>query len=187
MSRAIQIRVSESVVRTVHVEDGVQAPLEMLPILARERQAELLAGELAQQGFVREGGAMRRTDPDGLEVTVDLEAATVTVRLGADARLEEAIERRTSAIAEGNPGAVEAQLRSEIQRDLEDRVEKRAEALRREVTGQLEKKLGDLRRELDGAVGRATVAALTEKAASLGHIESVVADEAGNVAIKVKL
>jgi hypothetical protein len=36
-------------------------------------------------------------------------------------------------------------------------------------------------------VGRATVAALTEKAAALGQIESVVTDAAGNVAIKVRL
>ena len=39
MSRAIQVRVSESVVRTVHVEDGVQSPLELLPVLPPDRMA----------------------------------------------------------------------------------------------------------------------------------------------------
>lgn len=186
MSRAIQIRVSESVVRTVHVEDGVQSPLEMLPILGRERQAELLAAELEKQGFTRDGQTARRKDPDGIEITVDLESATVTVRLGADSDLAETIERRASVGIERREEA-EAALRDDVIRDLDDRLAARTEALRREVTQQLEKKLGDLRKELDGAVGRATVAALTEKAASLGHIESVVQDEAGNVAIKVKL
>jgi hypothetical protein len=108
------------------------------------------------------------------------------VRLGADADLAETIERRVSIGVESQASA-EAALRDDVMRDLDDRLEQRTEALRREVTQKLEKKLGDLRQELDGAVGRATVAALTEKAASLGHIESVVSDEAGNVAIKVKL
>ena len=186
MSRAIQIRVSESVVRTVHVEDGVQSSLEMLPILARERQAELLAAELERQGFVRDGKIARRKDADGLEITVDLETATVTVRLGAEADLTESIERRASVGVERR-GDAEAALRDDVMRDLDERLNQRTEALRRDVTQRLERKLGDLRKELDDAVGRATVAALTEKAASLGHIESVVSDDAGNVAIKVKL
>ena len=186
MSRAIQIRVSESVVRTVHVEDGVQSSLEMLPILARDRQAELLAAELEKQGFTRDGGVVRRKDGDGIEISVDLETATVTVRLAADADLAESIERRANVGIE-RQGEAEASLRDDVMRDLDERLNQRTEALRREVTQRLERKLGDLRKELDDAVGRATVAALTEKAASLGHIESVVADDAGNVAIKVKL
>jgi hypothetical protein len=186
VSRAIQIRVSESVVRTVHVEDGVQSSLEMLPILARDRQAELLAAELEKQGFTRDGGVARRKDKDGIEITVDLETATVTVRLGAEADLAESIERRASVGIERREEA-ETALRDDVMRDLDERLSQRTEALRRDVTQRLERKLGDLRKELDGAVGRATVAALTEKAASLGHIESVVSDEAGNVAIKVKL
>jgi hypothetical protein len=186
VSRAIQIRVSESVVRTIHVEDGVQASLEMLPILAPGRQAELLAAELEKQGFVRDGGVARRQDKDGLEITVELETATVTVRLGADAELAETIERRKNVAVEGRAHE-EASLRDDVMRDLDERLTQRTEALRRDITQRLERKLGDLRKELDDAVGRATVAALTEKAASLGHIESVVADEAGNVAIKVKL
>ena len=59
--------------------------------------------------------------------------------------------------------------------------------MRREVTAKLEKKLGDLRGELDGAIGRATVSALTERAEQLGKIEEVSKDDAGNVTIKVKL
>lgn len=186
MSRAIQIRVSESVVRTIHVEDGVQSSLEMLPILAPDRQAELLAAELEKQGFVQDGGIARRRDKDGLEITVELATATVTVRLGADAELAETIERRKNVAIESQAHE-EASLRDDVMRDLDDRLSQRTEELRRDITQRLERKLGELRKELDDAVGRATVAALTEKAASLGHIESVVADEAGNVAIKVKL
>jgi hypothetical protein len=63
----------------------------------------------------------------------------------------------------------------------------RAEQLRAEVTRALEAKLGELRAELDGAIGKTTVAALTERAAQLGTIEELHADAAGNVTIRVKL
>ena len=186
MSRAIQIRVSESVVRTVHVEDGVESPLEMLPILAPERMGELLAKELEEQGFIRDGNKATRTDPDGIEITVDLETATVQVKIGASADLQESIDRRQNVGIENKDNA-EARLRDDVMRDLDDRLAARTEDLRREVTQRLEKKLGDLRNELDGAVGRATVSALKEKASQLGQVESVLEDGAGNVAIKVKL
>jgi hypothetical protein len=186
VSRAIQVRVSESVVRTVHVEDGVQSPLEMLPVLPADRMAELLAAELDARGFVRDGNIATRTDPDGIVITVDLRAATVTVKLAADAELAEAVELETRAGVESRERA-ETSLRDEAIEELDRRVAERTEALRRDVTKRLERKLGDLRSELDAAVGRATVAALTERAAQLGTIEEVAADDAGNVTIKVKL
>src|SRR6187551_1257350 len=96
MSRAIQIRVSESVVRTVHVEDGVQAPVDMLPILAPDRMSDLLAAELEAQGFERDGDTMKRSDPDGVEITVDLKSSTVTARIGATTDLSETIDRRAN-------------------------------------------------------------------------------------------
>jgi hypothetical protein len=186
VSRAIQVRVSESVVRTVHVEDGVQAPLEMLPVLAADRMAELLAHELAGLGFTRDAMIARRVDDDGVEITVDLAAGTVHVKLAAGAELAEEIEVSARAAAEQR-GPVEDRLRDDAMRELDQRLTAQTEALRQKVTAQLERKLGDLRAELEGAIGRATVAALTERAGQLGEIESVVADEAGNVTIKVKL
>jgi hypothetical protein len=186
VSRAIQVRVSESVVRTIHVEDGVASPLEMLPILPPERMADLLAKELEALGFVRDGGTCKRTEPDGVEVTVDLEAATVAVKLGAGTRVEESIERTTRVGIELKDSA-EAMLREGAVRELDERVEARTEELRRAVTAQLEAKIGDLKKELDGAIGRATVGALTEKAAQLGRIEDTHQDEAGNVTIRVRL
>jgi hypothetical protein len=158
----------------------------MLPILAPERMGELLAEELEKQGFIRDGNKAKRTDPDGIEITVDLDTATVQVKIGATADLEESIDRRQNVAIE-NRESSEARLRDDVMRDLDDRLAARTEDLRRQVTQRLEKKLGDLRNELDGAVGRATVSALKEKASQLGQVESVVEDGAGNVAIKVKL
>jgi hypothetical protein len=186
VSRAIQVRVSESVVRTIHVEDGVASPIEMLPILPPERMADLLARELEALGFLREGDTCKRTEPDGIEVTVDLAAATVAVKLGAGTQVTESIERATQVVIERRETA-EASMRTEARRELDDRIAARTEELRRAVTTQLETKIADLKKELDGAIGRATVGALTEKAAQLGRIEETHEDEAGNVTIRVRL
>lgn len=190
MSRAIQVRVSESVVRTIHVEDGVVSPLEMLPILPPERMSELLAGELVGLGFVREDGRdgriCKRTDADGIEVTIDLEAATVAVKLGAGAELVETLER-TAHVEQERSQLGERALRQAVQDELEQQLAARTEALRQQVTARLEAKLGELKQELDGAIGRATIGALTEKAAQLGRIEETHQDAAGNVTIRVRL
>ena len=186
MSRAIQVRVSESIVRTIHVEDGVASQLEMLPILAPERMAELLAKELEALGFVRDGDTCKRTAPDGTEVTIALAAATVTVRLAASADLAATAER-ISRVGIGGERAAEARLRDQALEDIDQQLAARAEALRQAVTAQLEAKLADLKQELDGAIGKATIAALTEKAGQLGRIEETHQDDAGNVTIRVRL
>lgn len=186
MSRAIQVRVSESIVRTIHVEDGVASPLEMLPILAPERMADLLATELEALGCVRDGDTCKRTAPDGTEVTVDLAAATITVRLGASSDLEASADR-TSRVGIGGEAAAASALRSEVLEDIDQQLAARAELLRQAVTAQLEAKVAELKHELDGAIGKATIAALTEKASQLGRIEETHQDEAGNVTIRVRL
>lgn len=172
--------------RTIHVEDGVQAPLEMLPILPPARMADLLGAELEALGFEREGDVCKRTAADGTEVTIDLTAATITVKLGAHADLEATVERAQHVAIEASEHAT-GRLRKEAVAEAEEQVAAKAEQLRRAVTAELEAKLADLKAELDGAVGRATIAALTEKAAQLGHIEERHQDEAGNVTIRVRL
>ncbi len=185
MSRAIQVRVSESVVRTIHVEDGVESPLELLPVLAPDRMAELLAKELEGLGFTREGKLAKRTDGD-VEIVIDLEAANVSVKIGAHTKLKEEVQLETRTAIEHEQQA-ESRLRDAAIDELEARLAAKTEAMRREITEQLEKKLADLRTELDQAIGRATVEALTERAQQLGKIEEISKDEAGNVTIKVKL
>jgi len=186
VSRSIAVRVSESVVRTIHVEDGVASPLEMLPILAAERMGELLATELAALGFTRDGARVRRVEKDGLEVEVDLATATVTVKLGANQKVAEQVELESRTYA-GHEAKAREHLRDQAIGELDERVAAATEDLRKRITKQLEGRLADLKQELDGAVGRATVAALTERAGQLGKIESVLADQAGNVTIRVKV
>lgn len=186
MSRAIVVRISESVVRTIHVEDGVVAPIELLPILAPERMAEHLATALADRGFSRTGTLCARTEADGTEIVVDLAAATIGVKLGSETEIAESIEL-SKATAPAYEQQIASGLRDDAARALDEQVAAKAEQLRRAVTARLEAKLGDVQRDLDAAIGRATAAALAEKAAQLGHIEELHEDEAGNVTIRVRL
>ena len=186
MSRAIVVRISESVVRTIHVEDGVVSPLELLPILPRARMAEHLATALAARGFARTGEVCARIEADGTALVVDLRAATIGVKLGAATEIAESIEL-SKATAPAYEQQIATGLRDDAARALDEQVAARAEQLRQAITARLEAKLGDVQRELDAAIGRATAAALAEKAAQLGHIEELHEDEAGNVTIRVRL
>jgi hypothetical protein len=148
--------------------------------------ADLLASELEALGFTRDGNTCKRTEPDGIEITIDVAAATVAVKLGAGARLEETVEL-SAAVGIERKDSAEAALRDRAIHELDVRLADKSEESRRAVTTQLEATGADLKRELDGAIGRATIAALTEKAAQLGRIEETHQDEAGNVTIRVRL
>ena len=187
MSRAYRIAVSETLRRHVKVEAGVQTQLELLHVLAAERMREILAAELAELGFERDGQVCRRVDEDGVEVTVDLDAGTVTVKLAAEEELDMTARESAASTRAANP-ELEEQLRQRAQERLERRADARTERMREEVTATLEKKLRDLRAELDGAVNRATGAALKEKAAELGEIEEITEDdETGSLTIRVRV
>ncbi len=186
MSRAYRIQVAESIVRTVHVEDGVCAGLELLPILARERMGELLAAELEKQGFRRDGDKAVRVDEDGVEITVELSTATVTVKLRAEEEVKKEITR-TAVVAEERKEGAEDRLRDSVRKELSDEVDEHRAKLREKITAQLERKVVDLKWELDRAVNRTTAEALKERASQLGTIEQITEDEGGGMTIKVKL
>src|SRR5262249_42597474 len=72
MSRSYRISVEESISRVIRAEDKVQTQLEILEVLPPEQMAELLARELEQRGFQREGDTMVQELEDGVKVSVDL-------------------------------------------------------------------------------------------------------------------
>ena len=186
MSRVYRIRLKESIVRTVHVEDGVKAALELLPVLERPRMAELLAAELVARGFRREGDLAVRAEPDGIEIVVDVRDATLTARARHEATVAKEIERTASVVEERREDG-EAKLRQQVERELAEHVDEQRRRLGAEVTARLERRLVDLKQELDQVVNRVTVRALEQRASELGQIEEIVADEHGGVTIKVRL
>lgn len=190
MSRAYRIRISETLERVVHVEDGVATQLEMLPILPKERMSALLAKELVAAGLVVEDGVARRVSADG-EVTlaVDLASGEVSVRVTRSEDLELQAERaRTIDIDRQNREGIAEELRTEVKAQLEAQAARATEDARKQATARLEGELRDARSELDRVVHRVTAAALKEKAAQLGDIEELSEDEeAGVLTIRVRV
>lgn len=178
MSRVYRIAVSESLSRIVHLEDGVQTRLELLPILPTERMAAILADNLAERGFTVEGDVATRATGDGLSVAIDLRAGTVTVSLAEERQIE------TEATGTGdNAENARADAAGRAARKA-DRV---AEQARQELTERLERQLRDLKAELDRVGNDVTARALEERARQLGEIEAIHRDEDGSMTIKVRL
>jgi hypothetical protein len=186
MSRAYRIAVKESLARTVQVDDGVCSSLELLPILEKERMRELLAAELAQHGFTREGDTARRRQAGDVLVEIDLGSGeiSVTAEGHADLKLE---AERVSVVAEEVAASHERVLREQARASLEREAKAEEEALRRKVTEQLEGALRNLKEELDGVVNRVTAAALKQRASELGEVQEVHEEPNGSLTIKVRV
>ena len=186
MSRAYRITVAESLSRHVQVDDGVCSNLELLPVLEKDRMGELLAAELEQKGFEREGDDEVRKDKGGVTVKVNVKsgAVSVTAEGHVDLNLE---TKRTAVVETPNSPDREKALRVQAQDQLHREAAAEEEALRRKVTAQLEGKLIDLKEELDGVVNRVTTTALKTRAAELGTVEEIHEDGSGNMTIKVRV
>jgi hypothetical protein len=188
MSRAYRIRVRESLRKTVRAADHVSTQLELLALLPPEQMAELLAAELEQRGFKRQGDRAVRQQ-DGGHVSVDLATATVTVQ--ATGTREVAIEGESDGYATDDRGEsakrIEKHLRGQLQKSLQERAAGEKTALQTEVTDKLEAQLGELRKELDQVVNRVTVEALKRKAAQLGTIKQVTEDGQGSMTIVLEV
>jgi hypothetical protein len=186
MSRMYRIRVSESVEKLVHVEDGVATDLELLPVLERPRMLELLAAELAKRGFTREGNLATRTEESGIVISVDLESGRVTARVESERNV--AVEGERSASVARESEEAKEELRQKLRGQLERDIARQEEELRREATQRLEKKVRDLQAEMDQVVNRVTAEALKERAGQLGEIEELSENtETGELTIKVKV
>ena len=186
MSRAYRITVAESLSRHVQVDDGVCSNLEVLPILEKDRMGELLAAELAEKGFVRDGDEAVRKEKDGVTVKVNVKSGEVAIT--AEGHVDLKLETKRTAVVE-NPNSPEKEklLRSQAQEQLSREASAEEESLRRKVTAQLEGKLKDLKGELDSVVNKVTATALKTRAAELGTVEEIHEDGSGNMTIKVRI
>ncbi len=186
MSRAYRITIAESLSRHVQVDDGVCSNLEMLPILEKGAMGALLAAELAQKGFEREGDYAIRKEKDGITVKVNVQSGEVAVTAEGHANLNLETKRSAVVPSPDSPDREKA-LRAAAQEQLTREADAEEEALRRKVTRQLESKLKDLKDELDGVVNRVTASALKKRASELGTVEEIHEDGSGNMTIKVRI
>ncbi len=186
MSRMYRIRVSETVERMIHVDDGVATDLELLPVLERPRMLDLLGDELARRGFTRDGTTATRTEADGVAVTVDLQTGRVTAQVTSTQ--EVTVEGERTAAVYRDADDIRQDLRSKLTADLERDIDTKRDALQKEATARLEHTLRDLRGEMDQVVHRVTATALKARAGQLGEIEELSENaETGELTIKVKV
>jgi hypothetical protein len=189
MSRSYRISVRESVNRVIRAEDSVSTELEILEVLPPEQMSGLLADELQSRGFRREGGRLVRRQDD---VTVSVDPDTGTVTVSSEASEQTTIEGEKVGRAFDDVGQhanqVRENLRQELQRDLDKKVNEKTAALQGQVTDRLEGELSNLRQELDQAINRVTAEALKRKAAQLGQIKEITEDpQAGSLTIVVEV
>ncbi len=187
MSRAYRIQVKESHRRHVELEDGVCSRLELLPVLERDRLAELLGAELTGRGFTREGNTAVRRQADGVEVTVDLQTGDVAARLSAQKEIAVSATRTARADPLLTDAGVQ-QLRDTVQAQLVAKADADEQKLRQKLTAQLEDALKGIRAELDQVVNKVTAEALKVRAGELGTIEEISEDpQTGSMTIKVRV
>jgi hypothetical protein len=187
MSRAYRISIEESLSRHVQVDDGVASKLELLPILSRERTADLLATELEKKGFKRDGDKSVRQEKDGITVEVSLKDGEVKVTAKGEKALDLKAQRSGIAVEESKT-LREAELRKNAVAALEAEASAEEGKLRQEVTEKLGGRLRDLKVELDSVVNRVTAASLKERASQLGTVEEINENaETGELTIKVRV
>lgn len=184
MSRPYRLRVAETVRRHVVVEDGLECGLDLLQIVPREEETQILEEELARRGFVIEAGTARREDASGVVAQIDLAARRVHV----GKRAEREIERTETRIVSSDTAQVTEQQRAAVRRQAELSLEREREQERRALTAEIEAGLADLRAELDEIAVKVTQEALRRKAARMGEIESVTEDpESGSLTIRIRV
>src|SRR5688572_11247996 len=121
MSRAYRIKVKESARHVVRASDHVSSQLELLEILPPEQMAGMLADELAQRGFAKQGGKLVRQMPDGVVIEVDPHSATVTVKAQQEQEVTVEGERQGwSTVEKGKQHQRDRdKLREELLQDLQ--------------------------------------------------------------------
>lgn len=186
MSRAYEVRVARSLTQHRRIEDGIEAKLELLPILDRERTGGLLAEQLDAGDWTVEEGVARRQIGD-VSVEVDTRTGTITLKTDKELTITVAGERRKRSWDERAKSDKEA-LEKELDQALERSADDKAQAEIDRLSEELERVLTDIKPELDQATDAVNRAALREKAAQLGQIMDIAEDgESGEMTIRVKV
>lgn len=186
MSRAYVIRVSESLVHHRRVSDGVEARLEVLPILGRERTGDLLLEELGSRGWEVDGRKATK-QLGNATVTVDAEKGTVSVRGVIEEEVELELTQQGRAYREDDRSSRD-RLRKQVRENLEQMASEGDEKVSDELAAELERVLAEIKPELDQATDAVNRSALKERARQLGEVVEVHENaDSGEMTIRVKV
>jgi hypothetical protein len=187
MSRAYRIKVSETVTRVVHVEDGIEGPVDLLGILPPEDMNELLRQQLQTDGFERQedGSMVKKLD----EVIIEISPQERRIKASVDQEEEVTAKVKLDGTSyQETRRQAKKDLSTEAQAQAEAQINEERERLQRTVTDQLTGGIQNIQNELDQAINRTTAEALKRRAAQLGEIEEISEDnETGSLQIRVKV
>jgi len=186
MSRAYEVRVARSLTQHKRIEDGIEARLELLPILDRERTGTLLAGQLEEDGWTIEDGVARR-EVSGVRVEVDTASGTISLKTDRDLTITVEGERRKRSWDE-RATQDKKDLEKELDAALEKSADEKTQVELDQLSEELERVLTEIKPELDRATDAVNRAALREKAAQIGQIMDIAEDgESGEMTIRVEV
>lgn len=184
MSRRYRVEMLESASRVVCVDDGVEIPLDALPVLPQKRMGEILAAELQRRGFERDEDTMRRSQ-DGVDIVIDLNESKASIRSGKKEEVEAVLSKK-GWVEEEHASASEKRMRDGLQRELQKKLREEEQRVQEETTKHLEERLPGIAAELDAAIGITTKEALKEKARQLGEIKEM-SEDSDSLTIKVQV
>lgn len=188
-----RIRASETVSRIIHVEDGIQTEIPLLPILAPAAQAQQLAAELERRGFHKadDSDVWIREGADGIAIQIDTKTNGVTVSIVDEQTV--AVTRHGEASTDedfGEQGEERARTRAQesARRMAEKELDQTTAEHRAAATKRLESALGAFQAELDQITNRVTTESLKVRAAQIGEVQEISEDPtSGEMTIKVKV
>ncbi|MCZ2343160.1 MAG: hypothetical protein LC104_15410 [Bacteroidales bacterium] len=190
MSRAYRITVKESEIHSLKGQDEISTQLELLEILPPEAMAELLKGELQNNGFKEQpDGRLVRRD-GALTVTVDPCNGEVSVKSELAKDVAITVDRSVTGFDDVGPDetAMRERVRDELKRDIQNKANQETERLQSQATETLERHLDELQPELSRVINKVTRDALKAKAAQLGSIQEIHEDsESGDLTIKIEV
>ena len=192
MSRAYRIRISETLDKLIHLEDGLAERLEILDILPQEQMGACLADALEAQGFLRTEDTpdvLEHSTEDGVTIRVDIRTGQLEARVKGETHVQLKKEHTTTVVdpTKNELQKAEEKLSEAVKARLEEEAQQQAEAERQKLTARLEKEIARIRPKVEAALNQATASALKTRAAQLGEIESIQEDAGGQLLIKVRI
>lgn len=184
MSRRYRVEMLESVSRVVCADDGLEIPLDAIPVLPQKRMGEILAAELQRRGFERDGETMRRSQ-DGVDIVIDLNESKASIKSRKKEEVEAVLSKK-GWVEEEHAASNEKRMREGLRRDLQKKLNEEEKRVQEETTKHLEERLPGIAAELDAAIGVTTSEALKEKARQLGEIKEM-SEDSDSLTIKVRV
>ena len=186
MSQLYRISLKETVRRHIQIKDGIQTTLKLLPILAPEHLADLLAQALLSRGFEREGQQLKQVDEHDIQICIDVESGVVTISRHYEE--EVTLSQEQDVVIDDDIRGSRQRAQKAFKSALEKHLNHKEQALTTKITQMLEQKWVDIQQTLDDVVQQATAEALKLRASQLGEIIDVDENaETGEMVIRVKV